>query len=91
MSDDQVVRPHILRKDLDAEREQVAVATVDGIAALVVPVSEELARGLIGATSFEGMEARSATVEEIEAVCAHNGLGAVGLFGLDDGARRPLC
>ena len=31
------------------------------------------------------MEARLATVEEIEAVCAHYGLGAVGLFGLDDG------
>jgi hypothetical protein len=84
MSDDQMVWPHILCKDLDAEREQVAVATVDGTAALVVSVSEERARELIGATSFEGMEARPATLEEIEAVCAHYGLGAVGLFGLGD-------
>jgi len=67
------------------DNEQVAVATVDGIATLVVPDSEERARGLIGAASFEGMEARPATVEGIEAVCAHSGLGSGGLFGLDDG------
>jgi hypothetical protein len=37
------------------DNEQLAVATVDGIAALVVPDSEERARGLIGAASFEGI------------------------------------
>ena len=77
MQDQQTVSPHLLRRGVDGGREQIAVATVDGIDALIVPVSEECARGVIGATGFEGMEARAATVEEIEAVCASYGLEAV--------------
>jgi hypothetical protein len=84
MDDSYTVRPHVLRKDADG-REEVAVATVDGVRAVIVPVSEEYARGVIGATGFEGMEAYPAAVEEIEAVCAEYGLATVGLFGLDDG------
>lgn len=84
MDDAYAVRPHVLRKDADG-REKVAVATVDGVQALIVPVSEEIAGGLIGALGFEGMEACPATDEEIEAVCADYGLATVGLFGLDNG------
>ena len=77
---DQTVHPHVLYRD-----EEVAVATVDGVPALVVPVSEESAHGFISAAGLEDMEARPVTVEEIEVVCAEHGLATVGLFGLDDG------
>ena len=86
MSDRQRVVPHILRKDIDTTREQIVIASVEGVDALVVPISEESARVLIGATSFEGMEPQAVTVEEIERICANYGVGTVGLFDLDDGA-----
>ena len=76
------VRPYILRKDVYTEREKVAVATVDGVQSLIVPISEEIARSVAGVT---GTEAQPATVEEIELLCATHGICAVGLFGLDDG------
>jgi hypothetical protein len=79
--DTHTVRPHVL-----CNGEEVAVATVDGIGALIVPVSEELARGCIRALErsqgIEGMEARPATIEEIEELCAEYGVATVGLFGL---------
>jgi hypothetical protein len=86
MNDRQRVVPHILRKDIDTTREQIAIARVDGVDALVVAISEESARGVISATSFEGMEPQAVTVEEIERICADYGIGTVGLFDLDDGA-----
>jgi hypothetical protein len=67
------------------EREKVAVATMDGVQSLIVPVSEEIAHDLIRVIGDEDMEAYSATVQEIETLCAVRGLGTVGLFGLDDG------
>ena len=86
MSGRQRVVPHILRKELGTTREQIVIARVDGVDALIVPISEEIAHVLIGATSFEGMEPQAVTVEEIERICANYGVGTVGLFGLDDGA-----
>ena len=85
MNDQERVFPHILCRDGDTEREQVAVATVDDVEALIVPISEDLARGVIGALGYEGMEAHAVTLEEIEELCAGYGLATVGLFGLDDG------
>jgi hypothetical protein len=82
---DQRVVPHILRKDLDPGREQIAVATVDGENALIVPVSEERAHSVIGAMGFEDMEASPTTVEEIEQICDAYEIRTVGLFGLEDG------
>ena len=73
------VCPHILRNG-----EQVAVANVDGINVLVVPVSEESAHVFISASRLEGVEARPATVEEINALCANYELACVGLSGLED-------
>lgn len=86
MSDRQRVVPHILRKDIDTTREQIVIARVDGVDSLIVPISEEIARVLIGATSFEGMEPQAVTVEQIERICANYGIGTVGSFGLDDGS-----
>ena len=83
MNDEQRVFPHILRKDISDGLEQVAVANVDGISVLVVPVSEESAHGFISASRLEGMEARPVSIEEIEAVCANYGLACVGLYGLE--------
>jgi hypothetical protein len=77
------VRPHVLRNGAE-----VAVATVDGVGALVVPVSEELAHGCIRAIESSGtglLEAHAVTVEEIEELCADYGVATVGLFGLDEG------
>jgi hypothetical protein len=72
------VWPHILRTD-----ERVAVADVDGVGALIVPVSEEGARCFIGAAGLEGVQITPATIEEIEEACACYRLAAVGLYGLD--------
>ena len=58
---------------------------MDGVRSLIVAVSEEIAHDLIRLIGDEDMEAYSATVEEIEAVCAVRGLGTVGLLGLDGG------
>ena len=44
MNDRQRVVPHILRKDIGTTSEQIAIACVDGVDALVVPISEESAR-----------------------------------------------
>ena len=85
MEDTYTVRPHILRRDVDEGREQVATATVDGVQTLIVPVSEELAHSVIDALGLEGMEALSVTVEELEEICAFHGLATVGLYGLEDG------
>jgi hypothetical protein len=76
------VYPHILRRDTGEE--QVAVANVDGVPSLVVPVSEESAERFLDAAGLEGIEARPVSVEEIEAACTHYGLACVGLFGLED-------
>lgn len=84
--DDHKVYPHILRKDLAPGREEIAVATVDGVNTLVVPVSEEIALDVIGAMGLEDMEASPTTVEQIEQICEAYEIAAVGLFGLDDGA-----
>lgn len=84
MNDEQRVLPHILRKDISDGPEQVAVTDVDGISVLVVPVSEESARGFVSASRLEGMEARPATIKEIEATCASYGLACVGLYGLEE-------
>jgi hypothetical protein len=78
VEDTYTVRPYILKRDAE-------VADVDGVGALIVPLSEDLARDVIGAIGREDMEARAVTVEEIEALCAYYGLATVGLFGLDDG------
>jgi len=83
MNDEQRVLSHVLRKDIGDGLEQVAVANVDGISVLVVPVSEESARGFVCAAELEGMEARPVTIEEIEAACTYYGLACVGLYGLE--------
>lgn len=84
MDDTYTVGPHVLRKDIGDGEEQVAVANVDGISVLVVPVSEESARGFISASLLEGMEALPMSIEEIEGLCANYGLACVGLYGLED-------
>jgi hypothetical protein len=85
MDDSYTVKPHILRKDLDTEREEVAFATMDGMQSLIMPVSEEIAHDLVRVIGDEDMEVYSATVEEIEMLCAVRGLGTLGLLGLDGG------
>jgi hypothetical protein len=84
MDDTYTVRPHVLRKDIGDGEEQVAVANVDGINVLVVPLSEESARGFISASRLEGMSAAPVTIEDIEKTCAHYGLACVGLYGLEE-------
>jgi len=84
MNDEQRVLPHILRKDIGEGLEQVAVANVDGISVLVVPVCQESARGFVCAAELEGMTATPVSIEEINEVCAHYGLACVGLYGLED-------
>lgn len=81
---DQKVFPHILCRD-DGEKTQFAVASVDGIPALVVVISEELAHSLIGVMGEDGMQAQPVSVEEIEEACAGLGVATVGIYGLDDG------
>jgi hypothetical protein len=49
MNDEQRVLPHVLRKDIGDGLEQVAVANVDGISVLVVPVSEKRAHAALSA------------------------------------------
>jgi hypothetical protein len=82
--DEQRVFPHVLRRD-EGDGEEVAVTTVPdaqgvGVEALVVPVSEEIAYGLIrrvapedegeGEHEGEGLEAHAVTLEEIRQLCA---------------------
>jgi hypothetical protein len=75
---EQTVQPHVLRNGAE-----VAVATVDGVGALIVPVSEELAHRLTFV--IDGVEAHAVTIEEIEELCAEYGVATVVLYGLDDG------
>ena len=96
--DEQRVFPHVLRRD-EGDGEEVAVTTVPdaqgvGVEALVVPVSEEIAYGLIrrvapededeGEHEGEGLEAHAVTLEEIRQLCAEYGIATVGLYGLED-------
>jgi hypothetical protein len=98
--DEQRVFPHVLRRD-EGDGEEVAVTTVPdaqgvGVEALVVPVSEEIAYGLIrrvapeyeyegeGEHEGEGLEAHAVTLEEIKQLCAEYGIATVGLYGLED-------
>jgi hypothetical protein len=74
------VYPHVLRGP-DGD---VAIARIDGVNTLLVPVSEEIGRG-VARTIGEGIEPEPVTIEEIEELCAAYELGVVGLFGLDDG------
>ena len=96
--DEQRVFPHVLRRD-EGDGEEVAVTTVPDaqgvdVEALVVPVSEEIAYGLIrrvapeyedeGEHEGEGLEAHAVTLEEIRQLCAEYGIATVGLYGLED-------
>jgi hypothetical protein len=73
------VLPHVLKRDAD-----VAVATVDGVDALIVAVTTEAADTFLSQTDLEGFEAYPATVEEIEGVCKIYNLATVGFVGFED-------
>jgi hypothetical protein len=79
MNQDERVRPYTLRTG-----DQFAVATVDGIAALVVCVSEEAARGFADASRVEGVAPHAVTVEEIVETCGACGLACAGLYGFEE-------
>ena len=85
MDEQHRVSPHVLRRVVDAKNEEVAVANVDGIDALVVPVSGEAAETVGEMPAFKGMETLPVTVEEIEGVCKTHNLGVVGFYGFEGG------
>jgi hypothetical protein len=83
----QRITPHVLWLPLGpySDLEEPAVIDPDGVLTLLVPISAERAASLIAALDYEDMEARPATLEEIEEICTIHGVGYVGLWGLDGG------
>jgi len=84
------ISPYVLRRDVGTDREEVVVAEVDGVQALIVCVSEEIADSLLCVTYVDGMEATPVTLREIELLCESRELCLVGLFGLDNGEGLDL-
>jgi hypothetical protein len=68
-----------------SDLEEPAVIDPDGVLTLLVPISAERAASLIAALDYEDVEARPASLEEIEEICTIHGIGCVGLWGLDGG------
>ena len=87
LADVQQIYPHVLwcPPAPYSDLEEPAVIVSDGVPTLLVPISLEHAASLIAALGYEDMEARPATLEEIEEICTIHGLGCVGLCGLDGG------
>ncbi len=83
----QRITPHVLWSPPGpySDLEEPAVIDPDGVLTLLVPISAERAASLIAALDYEDVEARPATLEEIEEICTIHGLGCVGLWGLDGG------
>jgi hypothetical protein len=87
LDDVQQIHPHVLWRPPApySDVEEPAVIDRDGVPTLLVPISLERAASIIAALGYEDMEARPATLEEIEEICTIHGLGCVGLCGLDGG------
>src|SRR5215208_86282 len=87
LDDVQQIYPHVLWRPPApySDLEEPAIVDGDGVPTLLVPISLERAASLIAALGYEDMEARPATLEEIEEICTIRGLGCVGLYGLDAG------
>jgi hypothetical protein len=87
LDDVQQIYPHVLWRPPApySDLEEPAVIVSDGVPTLLVPISLERAASLIAALDYEDMQARPATLEEIEEICTIHGLGCVGLCGLDGG------
>jgi len=83
----QCIIPHVLWRPPGpySDLEEPAVIDPDGVPTLLVPISAERAASLIVALDYEDLEARPATLEEIEQICTIHGLGCVGLWGLEGG------
>ena len=83
----QRITPHVLWRPPRpySDLEEPAVIDPDGVLTLLVPISAERAASLIAALDYEDVEARPATLEEIEEICTIHGVGCVGLWGLDGG------
>jgi hypothetical protein len=87
LDDVQQIYPHVLWRSPApySNLEEPAIIVSDGVPTLLVPISLEHAASLIAALGYEDMQARPATLEEIEEICTIHGLGCVGLCGLDGG------
>jgi hypothetical protein len=72
-----------MRRVLDEESEQVATADVNGRPALIVPVTEEVAREASAVPALADMEVLPVSREEIEQVCANHDLALVGFLGFE--------
>ena len=83
----QQIHPHVLWRPPApcSDLEKPAVIDGDGVPSLLVPISLEHAASIIAALGYEDMEARPATLEEIEEICTIHGLGCVGLCSFDGG------
>jgi hypothetical protein len=83
MEDTYRVQPHILRRVLDDEREEVAEISLDGSRALLVFANRP------EASTFEtrmraGVEPTAVSPEEISEVCVNHGLALVALYGFQE-------
>ena len=87
LDDVQQIHPHVLWRPPApySDLEEPAVIDPDGVPTLLVPISAERAASLIATLGYVDVEARPATLEEIEEICTIHGLGCVGLYGRDGG------
>jgi hypothetical protein len=87
LDDVQQIYPHVLWRPPApySNLEEPAVIDSDGVPTLLVAISAERAASLVAAWGYVDVEARPATLEEIEEICTIHGLGCVGLCGLDGG------
>jgi hypothetical protein len=83
MEDTYRVQPHILRRILDDEREEVVEISVDGPRALLLFPSRPDA-STFNKRMRAGVEPTSVSPAEISEVCANHSLALVALYGFQE-------